>query len=276
MHYHSCTTKFFTLVATVFLICCPTAFAGWEAGLKTGFDTNVNRSLADEKRDFYLTAYLAFLREPPRETNLDWTMNVTLEASAYADYNDLSYGMATLVPGIIFNPIPRWSVHITPFIQAKGVSDDDQSAVAFGGKINVTQRWNQTYYTGEYVMYTDSHAEDDVYSYRETAVGLFVGVHWTSAFYSEIGYEYSHGDAFRSVGQTSTSYSGRGRSRRYSQTFNQYVIREPVDRHTVGINIGYDFSGSLFSFINYNYTLLRGDAGNSDAHTASVGMGYRF
>jgi len=276
MDRQSFTAAIVVLVVSVFSLSCPSVFAGWEAGVKTGFDTNVNRALTDEKSDAFLAGYIAFLREPPRETNLDWTMNVILEASAYAEYNDLSYGMATLAPGIVFNPIPKWSVHITPFVQAKGVSDDDQSALAFGGKINVKQRWNQKYYTGEYAMYTDSRAEEDVYSYQEKAVGLFAGINWTNAFFTEIGYEYSQGDSFRSVGETSTSAIGKGRSRRYTKTFNQYLIKEQVDRHTVGINMGYEFSRSFFSFFNYNYASLRGDTGNSDAHAVSIGMGYRF
>jgi predicted porin len=184
--------------------------------------------------------------------------------------------MATLSPAIIFYPDPRWSINISPFIQAIGVKDEDQSAVAAGGEISMKQQWNQTYYTGEYVVYTDNRANVDVYSYKEKAAGIFLGVNWMKALWSEIGYEFSSGDSFRAIGEVSTTQVGRGKSRRYSQAYNEYLINEPVDRKTISVNMGYQFSRHLFSFINYAYATYKGDTGTSKSHAAAVGAGYKF
>ncbi|MBN1380624.1 MAG: hypothetical protein JXA41_02995 [Deltaproteobacteria bacterium] len=276
MRRHLSVFKLFVILATLSFMFCPKAGAGWETGVKAGYDTNVNRSLIDERSDSYLTGYLSFSREAPREKNLDWTFDVNLEASAYARLSDLNCVMLTVAPGVVFNPFSKWTVNVAPFIQGKAVSDGNQTAVAFGGKIMLKQQWTQTVYTGEYVMYADSRADNDVYSYDETAAGLYAGVNWTSAFFSEIGYEYARGDSFRSVGEIVVQGAGHGRRPRYSSTFNEYIISEPVNRHTIGLNLGYQFSRSFFSFINYAYVTYRGDTGRSKSYTAAFGLGYEF
>ena len=75
-------------------------------------------------------------------------------------------------------------------------------------------------YIGQYYIYKDSSADADVYSFSEHAVGAYAGVNWTSSFYSEIGYEYSHGDSFRGIDEDQAgparidvSFHGRGRYR---------------------------------------------------------------
>lgn len=289
------------LFISIFFLKPPYAFARWEVGAKAGFDSNIDRAIDGGTSDSYLTGFLSIMREPGEESNIDWSLNLALEGTGYVDSKDLNYGIATVSPAIIFYPNPSWRIDISPFFQAIGVSDRDQSAVAFGGEISIRQSWNHAFYTGEYFVYTDNRADVEIYSYKDKAAGVYAGMNWTDAFWSEIGYEFSRGDSFRAVeeisitqvdmdqdsadqsgmgqggmGQGGTGQGSTGSPPRYSKAFNAYIISEPVDRQTIGINMGYQFTRQIFSFINYAYTSYKGDAGTSKSHTVSIGLGYNF
>ena len=303
MHRYHFNSTLLTIFGSILFLLSPDAFAGWEIGAKAGYDSNIDRAVDGGRSDSYMTGFLSFTREPSEGTDTGWSLNLGLEGTSYADSTYLNYGMASITPAIIFYPNPRWRIDISPFINATGISDEEQSAIAAGGEISMKQLWGQSrYYTGEYFVYTDSRADVDIYSYKEKAAGLFAGVNWTDAFWSEIGYEFSRGDSFRAVGvvtttqvsmaQISMAQAGNGQggngqggtgqgstgssSPRYSQAYNEYIINEPVDRQTIGINMGYQFTRHIFSFFNYAYTSYKGDAGTSESHAGTIGIGYSF
>lgn len=288
-----------TLFTSIFLLLSLDAFAGWETGAKAGFDSNVDRAVEGGTSDSCMTGFLSFTRAPEKSSGTDWSLNLALEGTGYADSSELNYGMASMTPAIIFYPHTKWSINLSSFLQAKEVSDEEQSAVAFGGGINMRQLWGQRYYTGEYFLYTDSSADVDVYSYKEKAAGIYAGMNWTKAFWCEIGYEFSRGDSFRAVEEISatqvvmsqiimsqggtgggmgggTGQGAMGSPPRYSDAYNAYLINEPVDRQTIGVNMGYQFTSHIFSFINYAYTSYKGDAGESESHSGTIGIGYNF
>ena len=272
----------------IFLLCLAAAMAigfsydaraEWEIGARTAFDSNVNRSVNNRDGDFLVTAYAAYSRQPSGETRLDWTLRAIVEGAAYADYSDLNYAATMISPGISIAINPQWNLNISPFAQAKGVSDSDQSAMAYGVRASLKQKWNKALYTGQYYTYTDNNANEDVYSYSENAVGVFVGVKWTPAFFTEVGYEYSHGDSFRTVSTSTvltTPTGRRGYHRGYSQAYNADVYSETVDRNAISINAGYDFTKSFFTLLGYTYNREKGDFDKLTYHTGFLGLGYRF
>lgn len=296
------------LFTSIFILASIDAFAGWETGAKAGYDSNIDRAVEGGMSDSYMTGFLSFMREPGEGTDTDWSLKVGLEGARYADSTYLNYGTASLAPAIIFYPGPSWRVDISPFINATRVSDEEQSAVAAGGELSMKQLLGRGFYVGEYFVYTDSRADVDIYSYKEKAAGLYAGRNWTDAFWSEIGYEFSRGDSFRAVeevtttevitsqivasqagsggnggnggqdgaGQGADRQGGMGSSSRYSQAYNEYIINEPVDRQTIGVNMGYQFTSHVFSFVNYAYTTYKGDAGTSKSHTGAIGIGFNF
>jgi hypothetical protein len=256
-------------------------FAGWEIGARVGFDSNVDRSIEDGKGDSYFTGYGTFSREPSSALRIDWGLRIILEGTAYADLSGLNYGAVTVAPGITFFPQPAWSANLSPFIEAKEVSDSDQSAVAVGAKVNLNQLWNNGFYTGQYYIYTDSRAEVDTYSFTENMVGAFFGISWNPSLFSEIGYQFSRGDSFRAISTTFTSRSIKGaqfqgKHRRYSATFGTDVVKESVDRHAIAVNVGFDLTESFFSLLNYTFARAEGDLGTSTSHSGFVGIGYQF
>lgn len=259
----------------VFLLASGAA-AEWETGAKTGFDSNIDRAIANEKSDIYLGVYLSFLRPPSGESRIDWTLAASLEGSLFLRVEDLSYAALTLAPGITWVPHRIWTINISPFFQVKGVGDSEQSALAYGGKIGMRQQIGAGIYTGQYYLYKDSRAEEDVYSFIENAAGIYAGKTWTRSFYTEIGYEYSRGDSFRSCNSSAPAGFGRGKQRRYSSTFGTDVIREKVDRHSIGVSAGIDWTKSLFSTFNYTYTAVNGDSGSSSSHSGFISVGFRF
>lgn len=257
------------------------AFAGWEIGARVGFDSNVDRSIDDGKWDSYFTGYGAFSREPSSVLRIDWGLRIILEGTAYADLSGLNYGAVKVAPSMTFSPQPTWSANLSPFIEAKEVSDSDQSAVALGARVNLNQLWKNGFYTGQYYIYTDSHAEVDTYSFTENMVGAFFGINWSPSSFSEIGYEFSHGDSFRAISTTLTSSSPtgakfQGKHRRYSVTFGTDVVRESVDRHAISVNVGFDLTESFFSLLNYTFSTAEGDLGTSTSHSGFIGIGYQF
>lgn len=313
MHRNHLNFIFLTLFSSISILISTSAFAGVEIGAKVGYDSNIDRAVDGGISDSSMTGFLSFTRDPGDGTKTDWSLKLGFEGSRYADSTYLNYGTASLAPAVIFYPSPKWRVDISPFINATRVSDEEQSAFAFGGELGMKQLLSQRFYIGEYFVYTDSRADVDIYSYKDKAAGAYAGINWTDRFWSEIGYEFSRGDSFRAVeeiitteivnsqivasqqggtggqggngqgdagqdgiGSGGTGQYGSGTSPRYSTAYNEYIINEPVDRQTIGINMGYQFSRHIFSFINYAYTTYEGDAGTSKSHTGTIGVGYSF
>jgi len=145
--------------------------------------------------------------------------------------------------------------------------------------LSMKEQITRDVYAGQYYIYRDSEAREDVYSFTENALGAFLGMNWTRSFFSEISYEYSRGDSFQAVSTTSTTLSagpGRGQQRRFSTAFETEIIKEKVDRHSIGISAGIDWTKSLFSLASYTYTTMKGDVGTSTSHGGFIGLGYRF
>jgi len=255
------------------------ARAEWEIGAKAGFDSNVNRSVNKEDSDFLMTAYVAYSRQASGETRVDWTLKAILEGTGYADYSDLNNAAATFSPGLSIFLNPQWSLNVSPFIQTKGVSDSDQSALVYGVRTTLKQKWTKKFYTGQYYIYTKNNANEDVYSYEENAVGVFAGLNWTDAFFTEVGYEYSHGDSYRTISTATaptTPTGGRGYRHRFSSVYDAYVYSDKVDRSSISVNVGYDFTKSLFTQLGYTYIREEGDIDTLTYHTGFIGLGYRF
>jgi hypothetical protein len=272
-------TKFACFIIGFLFAISPSAHAAWEIGGKLGFDSNVNRAISGGDSDTYLGGYLQYAREATGETRLDWTLFSALEGNAFLKNNDLSNASLTLAPGLTFFPYLTWSINISPFVQGKAVGDSDQSAVALGVKVSLKQPIGKNVYLGEYYLYTDSRANEDVYSYTENALGIYLGVNWTRAFFSEVGYEYSRGDSFQTLGTTSTTATGgngKGKQRRFSSTFGTEVFKEKVDRHSIGLTAGIELLPSLFSNFSYTYSTMKGDLGTSIDHTGFIGLSYHF
>jgi hypothetical protein len=244
-----------------------------------GFDSNVNRAVSGGDSDSYLGGYLQYAREATGETRFDWTFSASLEGNGFLKNNDLSNGSLTLAPGVTFFPYLAWSINVSPFVQGKAVADTEQSAAAFGAKVGLKQPIGKSVYLGEYYVYTDSRAKEDVYSYIENTLGIYLGVNWARIFFSEVGYEYSHGDSFRSIPTTTTTVSGgrgRGKQQQFSSTFGNEVIKEKVDRHSFGAAAGIELAPSLFADFSYTYSTLKGDLGTSIDHTGYIGISYHF
>ncbi len=252
------------------------AFAAWETGAAAGFDSNIDRSVNSGESDTYLTAYASLIWEPSGESRLGWSGAATLQGTSFANNSDLNYAVISISPGATYFLHAFWRVNISPFLEATAVNDSDQSALAFGGQVSMTQQIGKDFYTGQYYIYKDSRADVETYSYTEHVIGVFLGVNFTDAFFSEIGYEFSRGDTFRTVSTTSTTVSGRGKHLRYSEAFGTNVIREEVDQNTIGVSAGIDWNKSLFSYTAYTYTTINGDLGSSTSHAGSLSIGYRF
>ena len=253
--------------------------AAWEIGGKAGFDSNVNRAISGGDSDSYLGGYLQYSRGATGETRLDWTFSASLEGNVFLKNNDLSNAYLTLAPGLTFFPYLTWSINVSPFVQGKAVADSEQSAVAYGAKVSLRQPIGKNVYLGEYYVYTDSRANEDVYSYADNALGIYLGVNWTRAFFSEVGYEFSRGDSFRTLGTTNSTSSGgkgKGKQHRYSSTFGTEVFKDKVDRHSLGATAGIELFPSLFSNFSYTYSTLKSDLGTSIDHTGFIGLSYYF
>lgn len=267
-------------IAAFFPLGAGLAFAGWELGSKAGFDTNVSRSISGGENDAYLLGYASFSREPDGETRLDWSFSTVGECAAYARFDELDYAAATLSPGLIYFYRPGWTFTAAPFLQAKGVRDSNQTAIAFGGKLLARQQFPSDFYLGEYYGYTDSRANTDTFSFTEHALGAFLGRNWTRAFRTELGYEFAWGDSFRSVGTSPLAPGGTGMfggmQPMFSTAFGTEVVRERVDRNAIGVSAEFDWTKSIFSAAGYTFTNRRGDLGSSGSHAGFAGVGYRF
>jgi hypothetical protein len=258
-------------------------YAAWETGGKVGFDSNVNRSVNGGDSDTYLGGYLVYSKEATGATRFNWTLFASMEGNGYLKNHDLSYACLTLAPGITFFPYLNWSINIFPFVRGKAVADSDQSALAFGAKVSLKQPIGKGVYLGEYYVYTDSRAKEEVYSYTENALGIYLGINWTRTFFSELGYEYSRGDSFQTMETSSTSSAGgmgtgmgMGENHMYSSTFGTEVFKDNVDGHSIGLTAGIELFPSLFSNFSYTYSTMKGDLGTSIDHTGFIGLSYQF
>jgi hypothetical protein len=185
----------------------------------------------------------------------------------------------TFSPGLAYILHPGWTAAITPFLQGKAVRDSEQSAWAFGGRFDFSQKFQNGFYIGEYYAYTDSRANEDVYSYTENAVGAYLGMRWTPRVFTEAGYEFSRGDSFLSVSVPSPPTGGGGPGRgmgRYSSAYNADVFKETVDAHAFSVSAGVDWTRSWFSTVNYTYKTWDGEGISAESSSGFAGIGYRF
>jgi len=255
------------------------ACAGWEAGAKAGFDTNLSRSIDDGDGSGYLSAYGSYWKGHAAETRLDWTMGFLIQGAAYPSLSDVDYVAAMLSPGVAYIFRPGWSAALTPFLQGKEVKDSEQSAWAFGGRVDFSQKFRSGIYLGEYYVYTDSRAKEDVYSYTENNLGLYIGMRWTPRVFTEAGYEFSHGDSFLSTKVATPPAGGSGPGGgggRYSSTFGAEVFKETVDGHAFSVTAGVDWTPSWFTTVNYTFRTWDGDSGSANDSSGYAGVGYRF
>lgn len=135
------------------------AYATWEIGGKVGYDSNVNRTVGGAEGDTYLGGYLQYGREISGETRFDWTLSASLGGNVFFENDNLNNAFINFTPGIIYFPYLSYSINISPFVIGKVSTDKDQSAIAFGAKINLRQPFNKYFYMGEYYIYTDSRAQ---------------------------------------------------------------------------------------------------------------------
>jgi hypothetical protein len=255
------------------------ACADWEAGARTGFDTNLSRSIDGDDGSGYLSAYGSYWKGHAAETRLDWTMGIIVQGAVYPSLSDVDYAAAMLSPGVAYIFRPGWTAALTPFLQGKAVKDSEQSALAFGGRVAFSQKFQNGIYLGEYYVYTDSRANEDVYSYTENTLGLYLGMRWTPKVFTEAGYEFSRGDSFLSSKVAAPPTGGNGSGRRggrYSSAFGAEVFKETMDSHALSVSAGIDWTRSWFSTVNYTYRTWDGDSGSADNSSGYAGIGYRF
>jgi hypothetical protein len=274
------------VVVGILLLLQSLALAGWdwETGGKAGYDSNLDRAIQNPQGSGYLGAYLSVNRDPEGESRLDWTLSALVDGLVYPNLSEVNYTSFTVAPGLTYFPHKDWSVNISPYLQAKSVVDAEQSGLAIGGKILLKQKWGAEFYSGQYTLYKDSRAEVDTYSFTEIALGLFLGRKFTAKAFGEIGYEFSRGDSFRTVDQTETDPNAQGKGKgkgkgsdpHFSSAFGSEVIRENVDRHALGLNVGVDWTPSFYSSAGYTYTTLQGESGTSNDHSVAVSFGVRF
>ena len=258
------------------LACAIPASAGWEAGGKIGFDSNVNRAAVGGEGDGFLAAYAAYLREPSGERRYGATGLASLEAGRYFEFTDLSYAAVTVAPGIVY--FPRWwlTLSVGPFLRGRIVQDSDQSAVSFGGKIAFRERIRPNLLLGQYYLFTDHRAEADVFSYTEHALGISIGGNLSKKMYGEAGYEFARGETFLTVATAAPSSEGSGMHRMFSGAFHSDVVREDVDRHALSFSTSVALSSSAFLQAGYVFSAYDGERSSFHSHSGYAGAGYRF
>jgi hypothetical protein len=275
------TWKAWLTVLALSILSCEASYAvaGWEAGARAGFDTNLGRSIDDGEGSGFLSAYANYWKGHAAETRLDWTLGLSLQAASYFSLSDVDSAAATFSPGLAYILRPGWTAAITPFLSGKAVKDSEQSAWAFGGRVDFSQKFQSGAYLGEYYAYTDSRANEDVYSYSENAVGAYLGMRWTPRVFTEAGYEFSRGDSFLSASTAAppTPGGGPGRGmRRFSSAYGADVFKETVDAHAFSVSAGIDWTRSWFSTVNYTYKTWNAEGGSADSSSGFAGVGYRF
>jgi len=205
----------------------------------------------------------------------------------YNKIGDLNSGDISVIPGLYYIPHRLINITIAPFFQAKAVNDAARNAVSLGGKITLREQVYRDIYLSQYFLYRNYDASSSTYSYEEKAAGLAAGATLTSRLNAEIAYEYSTSDTYQviSLGNGNV-YGGKGPGpgprpgpgphNKPNQGPQSLSIKEPVDRHAVGINLNFIISKSLFSFANYTYMMIKGRSGDSSAYFGNIGIGYRF
>lgn len=277
----NCRNGILFFIIGVFLPGSGQALAGWDTGVKAGFDSNVSRSISGNgKSAGFFSAYAGYSREPSGDHRQDWFFTVVGEGTAHTTVSDLDSISATFSPGWILFLRPAWTFSVSPFLQGKSVQDGNQSAVAVGGRLQMKQRLQDDLTLGEYYAYTDSHAHADVFSYGEHVLGVTLGKTFSSKISGELGYEYGRGDSFRSVGGSPAAGGAGGTvggmSHMFSSAFGSEVFRERVTRHSIGASAEYDWTQALFSTAGYTYTSRQGELGSTSSHYGFAGVGYRF
>ena len=261
------------------------AYAGWEIGLDGVADSNVTRAVHDETADSFLHGALSYSREVSGDRRLDWTAAATVDGALYGKVTELDYVAVTVAPGITYVPRAGWTLAVSTFLQGKSARDGDQSALAWGARCHLEQRLGSSSYLTEHYAFTDSKAREDVFSYREHALGALIGHSWTPALSTELAYQYAHGDSFRTLtssGSGSVSAAQRGTAgtngggRHGIHDLGGEVIKETVNTHEVSVTLGYSWAQALMTYLGGTVSVSKGSAGTSRSQIGCLGVAYRF
>ncbi|MBI5016019.1 MAG: hypothetical protein HZB55_11110 [Deltaproteobacteria bacterium] len=262
------------------------AHAGVTAGMRIGYDSNVDRSVDEPRGEGYGSALVTWGRDAPGEDRLEWTAALSGEATAYLGLEDLDTAALAGEAGLLWVPKAGWTLSAVPFAQARAVRDTDQSAVALGVRAGLRRQLKAAWYVAGSCAYTDSRAREEVYSFREHAVGAALGAEWTPRLSTEMGYQFSRGDSFRAVGDAGGPAllrplpvarrgpggpGGNGPRTYASGAFGEDLVSEIVDQHAVGVTLGLQGPGILSWSAGYWYAVSNGDSGTAVRHEVFVG-----
>jgi hypothetical protein len=248
--------------------------------VRFGYDSNVDRTLTDEISSSYESAHISFTKIGASESRLNWFFTTAAEGTIYNKTSDLNSGDISLMPGIYYIPHRLISITVAPFFQGKIVKDSDRNAVSLGGKVTLREQIHKDVYLSQYFLYRDYNASSSTYSYIEKSAGFTAGATLTTRFSTEVAYEYSTSDTYQMVTLGNRNGNGGGGPGPGPgpgpNNVPAITIKEPVDRHAVGINLNFSINKSLFSFVNYTYMAIKGKNENSSAYFGNIGIGYRF
>jgi hypothetical protein len=256
-------------------------WAGWQAGVRLATDSNVTRTVDGGTADQYLWGSLSFRGGGTGQERLDWAYTAAVEGALYAEVDEFSYAGVSFSPEALYHLSPSWTASAAPFVFVKGANDPDQSALAFGLRLALAQRLSEQFYAGEHYVYTNSRARDAEFSYSEHTVGAFLGASWTPRLWTELGYDFAHGDSFRTVeteGASDTPTHGGmgGMGDHRERAFGFDLVRENVDNHFLSATAGWNLSTALTPYIGYTYRVTRGDLGTATSHIGYLGATYQF
>lgn len=248
----------------------------FETGVQTGFATNLNRPTDGGDDDWYISVAASAGKGFSGESRTDWILSATVSGVSYMNYDYLNYVALSLSPGLVIVPHASWSITLLPFASATSVKDNDQSSIAYGGRAVMEKNISSSFYSGLYYQYTDSTANAKVYSFSRHAAGLYLGSSPAGPFSLECGYEFAHGESFRSVRLSSTMASGHGQHQTFSRSFRSNVVQDTVTRHTFWAQASLSLTKALSASLGYTPSFNQGDLGSYTAHTAYLGLSYRM
>jgi len=248
--------------------------AWFETGVETGFVTNINRPTDGGDDDWYVSVAASAGKGFSGESRTDWILSAVVSGVSYMKYDYLNYVSLSLRPGLVIVPHASWSITLLPFASATSVKDNDQSSIAFGGRAVVEKNISSSFYSGLYYQYTDSTANAKVYSFSRHAAGLYLGSSPAGSFSMECGYEYAHGESFRSVRTSSTMASGHGRHQIFSRSFGSYVVQDTVTRHTFWAQVSLSLTKALSASLGFAPSFNQGDLGSYTSQTGYLGLSY--
>lgn len=250
----------------------------FDAGAGAGFNDNLNHAGSGNEKEgsFYGAAWLTLGASKDAFGDDRLFFNVGYDGTYYTSFSDLTVNTVAAEAGILHTLSDAAFVKLAANLGTSDYKDNERDAEFSGVLLSLRAIIAPEFDVILGYRYTDSDAEEPVYSYSTHRFSLSGEFEIASKTRLIAGYAFESGEDIFYREITGAPFGSR--MRRPSDTFgsNQEVLREDAKAHIFSVDWEREFGKGAYVQLGYVYSEVQSDLENYHNQVVSGGAGYRF